>query len=87
MIALWRPDGNHRVRARARYLHEAVNGDADDYLERSFSMLLDTALGIGARNVLQARVDIKLWLDQRAATLERSPNPELQLWLSYEARL
>jgi hypothetical protein len=75
------------VRARARYLHEAANGTADDYLERSFSALLDVALGLRARDVLRARVDMKLWLDERAATLARTPDPELQLWLSYEAGL
>jgi hypothetical protein len=87
LIALWRPDPKLRVRARARYLHEAANGTADDYLERSFSALLDVALGLRARDVLRARVDMKLWLDERAATLARTPDPELQLWLSYEAGL
>jgi hypothetical protein len=87
LIALWRPDPKLRVRARARYLHEAANGPADDYLERSFAALLDVALGLRARDVLRARVDMKLWLDERAATLARSPDPELQLWLSYEAGL
>jgi hypothetical protein len=75
------------VRARARYLNQAINDAADDYLERSLSALVDAALGIGARDVLRVRADAKFWLDQRAATLVRSPNPELQLWLSYEARL
>jgi hypothetical protein len=32
-------------------------------------------------------VDAKHWLDDRASTADRVPNPELQLWLSYEARL
>jgi hypothetical protein len=86
LIALWRPDPGLRVRGRVRYLHQAVNSDRDDYLERSLSALLDTSLGIGG-DVLRARADVKLWRDQRASTLDRSPNPELQLWLSYEARL
>jgi hypothetical protein len=87
LVALWRPDGKLRVRGRARYLHEAVNDGQDDYLERSLSALLDASLGLRARDVLRARADLKLWLDHRDATLLRSPNPELQLWLSYEARL
>lgn len=87
LIALWRPDPKLRVRARARYLHEAANDGLDDYRERSFSALLDAALGLRARDVLSARVDVKQWLDRRASTLDRSPNPELQLWLSYEAGL
>lgn len=87
LIALWRPDPKLRVRGRARYLHEAVNDGVDDYLERSLAALVDVALGMRARDVLRARVDVKLWLDERASTLDRTPNPELQLWLSYEARL
>ncbi|HWO17694.1 MAG TPA: hypothetical protein VNO30_02925 [Kofleriaceae bacterium] len=86
LIALWRPDPGLRVRGRVRYLHQAVNSDRDDYLERSLAALLDVSLGIGG-DVLRARADVKLWRDRRAATLERTPNPELQLWLSYEARL
>ncbi len=87
LIALWRPDAKLRVRGRVRYLHEAVNGGRDDYRERSVSALLDAALGIRARDVLRARIDVRSLLDGRDATLVRSPNPELQLWLSYEARL
>jgi hypothetical protein len=64
-----------------------VNADRDDDGERSLSALLDAAVGLRARGVLRARADVKLWLDERAVTLGRSPDPELQLWLSYEARL
>lgn len=87
LIALWRPDGKLRVRARARYLHEAANDGADDRGERSLAALLDAALGLGDRDLLRARLDAKRLLDRRDATLARSPNPELQVWLSYEARL
>ncbi|HWU90958.1 MAG TPA: hypothetical protein VN253_27015, partial [Kofleriaceae bacterium] len=87
LIALWRPDAKLRVRGRVRYLNEAVNDAADDYLERSLAGLLDASVGLRGRDVLRARADVKLWLDGRDATLLRSPNPELQLWLSYEARL
>jgi hypothetical protein len=87
LIALWRPDQALRVRGRVRYLHEAFNSGRDDYRERSLSALVDASLGIRARDILRVRADLKLWLDDRDATLERSPNPELQLWLSYEARL
>jgi len=87
LIALWRPDPKLRVRARVRYLNEAINDGADDYLERSLAALADVALGVRGRDLVRVRADMKLWLDGRAATLDRSPNPELQLWLSYEARL
>jgi hypothetical protein len=40
-----------------------------------------------AAAALRAQLDLKLWLDGRAAAPARTPDPELQLWLSYEARL
>jgi hypothetical protein len=36
---------------------------------------------------LRVRVDTKFWLDDRMSTQQRVPNPELSLWLFYEARL
>lgn len=86
-IALWRPDPGIRARARVRYLHEAINDSVDTYLERSVSGLLDTTFALRGRDLLRARVDLKFWLDGRTSSLDRTPNPEVQLWLSYEARL
>lgn len=86
-LAAARPaDGKLRMRARARYLHEAANDGADDRGERSLAALLDAALGLGAATSC-ARLAAKRLLGRRDATLARSPNPELQVWLSYEARL
>jgi len=87
LIGLWSPDDMLRLRGRVRYLHQAVNGDRDDLYERSIAALADAAIGFGERAVLRARADVKVWLDDRAETRARSPSPELQLWLSYEARL
>lgn len=87
LTALWRPTSALRVRARSRYLHEAANDGLDDYLERSLANTLDVSLDLRGRDVLRVRTDVKFWLDQRESTLARSPNPELQLWLSYEAKL
>jgi len=84
-IATWNPDPSVRVRARVRYLDEAIEDNT--YLERSFSGLVDAGFKVRARDILRVRVDTKLWLDDRDATLLRVPDPELQLWLSYEARL
>jgi hypothetical protein len=33
------------------------------------------------------RVDAKKFLDDRESTDDRDPNPDLQLWLQYEAKL
>jgi hypothetical protein len=68
-----------------RFLDEAISDNT--YLERSISGLADAAFRIRKRDSLRVRVDFKKWLDERKATLVRDPNPELQLWLSYEARL
>jgi len=87
LIAMWRPDPKVRLRGRLRYLHEAINDGADDYLERSLSGLLDGTFVLRGRDLVRARIDVKSWLDGRTSTLARSPNPEVQLWLSYEARL
>jgi hypothetical protein len=36
---------------------------------------------------VRVRLDAKWWLDDRAKTALREPDPELGLWLYYEARL
>jgi hypothetical protein len=89
-LALWAigqyaPQPGVRLRARVRFLDEAISDNT--YLERSISGLADAAFRIRKRDSLRVRVDFKKWLDERKATLVRDPNPELQLWLSYEARL
>jgi len=84
-IATWNPEPDLRMRARARYLDEAVEDNT--YLERSLSALVDAAFKLRSRDILRVRVDTKFWLDDRDSTKERVPDPELQLWLSYEARL
>lgn len=84
-IVTWNPDPDFRMRARVRYLAEAV-ADAG-YLETSVSGLVDAGFRLRSRDTLRVRMDTKVWLDDRMSTMERAPNPELQLWLSYEARL
>jgi hypothetical protein len=84
-IALWHPEKNVRVRARARYLDEAIANDG--YLETSLTGMADVAFKLRERDTLHLRADTKFWLDDRASTGLRTPDPELQLWLSYEARL
>ena len=85
VIALWHPEKNVRVRARMRYLDEAIANDG--YLETSLTGMADVALKLRERDTLHLRADTKFWLDDRASTGLRRPDPELQLWLSYEARL
>lgn len=84
-IGTWVPNRDLRLRARVRYLDEAIEDNT--YLERSLSGLVDAGFRMRDRDTLRIRLDTKFWLDDRTATLDRAPNPELQLWLSYEARL
>jgi hypothetical protein len=85
LIALYKPSRDLRVRARVRYLDTAIQDDT--YLERSLSALVDAAIRVRTGDVLRVRVDSKFWLDQRASTLARLPNPEFTAWLAYEAKL
>ncbi|MDX2088555.1 MAG: hypothetical protein SFX73_11935 [Kofleriaceae bacterium] len=84
-IGQWTPQAGTRIRARIRFLDEAITDNT--YLERSISGLLDSTFRVRKRDSFRIRMDAKWWMDKREATLERTPNPELQLWLSYEARL
>ncbi|MDB4960361.1 MAG: hypothetical protein JWP01_360, partial [Myxococcales bacterium] len=76
-IGTWVPNKDFRVRTRLRYLDEAIADNT--YLERSFSGLVDASFKLRDRDILRVRMDTKFWLDDRASTQERSPNPELQL--------
>lgn len=93
LIALWRPEKTVRVRGRLRYLDEDISnpsflfGGDDTYLERSLSAVIDGGFVVRGRDTVRVRLDGKVWLDDRDSTKDRDPNPELQLWLSYEARL
>lgn len=84
-VGYYRPDPSLRMRFRARFLDEAINDNT--YLERSVAMLVDTTFRVRERDSLRVRIDGKVWMDKRMSTIERTPNPELSLWLFYEARL
>ncbi len=85
LIGYYRPDKNTRIRARVRYLDEAIHDNT--FLERSVSALAEVATRVRVKDLLRIRVDGKFWLDKRKSTTERVPNPELSLWLFYEAKL
>ena len=85
LIAYYKPSADYRLRARVRYLDEAINDNT--YLERSVAGQLEAAMRVRDRDLVRLRIDSRYWLDKRASTLDRVPNPELGLWLLYEARL
>jgi hypothetical protein len=85
LTAYYRPSPDLRLRARVRYMDDAIDDSA--YLERSFAALAEAAMRMRDRDLLRVRVDGKWWLDKRLGTTTRAPNPELSLWLFYEAKL
>jgi hypothetical protein len=85
LIAYYRPTPGMRLRGRVRYLDEAIHDNT--YLERSVSALGEVTMRMRDKDNLRVRVDTKFWLDDRMSTQQRVPNPELSLWLFYEARL
>lgn len=85
LVGYYRPNKDMRIRARVRYLDEAIHDNT--YLERSVAALAEVATRVRTKDLVRIRLDSKFWLDKRMSTLDRSPNPELSLWLFYEAKL
>jgi hypothetical protein len=85
IIALYNPTPDLRIRGRVRFLDEAISDNT--YLERSIAAVVEVGQKLRERDTLRVRLDTKFWMDDRDATALRRPNPELQLWLSYEAKL
>lgn len=81
--ASWRPRPDVRLRARIRYRNEDVTDDM--YLEESLASFVDAAIKLRKKDQLQVRADLIFWLDHRANTLLRSPQPEVWLGASYQA--
>jgi hypothetical protein len=82
-LAAWRASDRVRVHARARLLWQDVTTPA--YLERSLWGYADVTMRLTDRDAVRVRADVYAWLDSRASTLARQPNPELWLWLEYVA--
>ncbi len=85
VIGLYHPTNDLRIRARVRFLDEAIADNT--YLERSIAALAEVAQKVREKDEIRVRVDSKFWMDDRDSTGLRRPNPELQFWLSYEAKL
>lgn len=71
-----------RLAARVRYLSKDVKDD--EYLEESLTGTVEVMQSVKPRQHLKLRLDYVHWLDARASTLERTPNPELRAWLTYQ---
>ncbi|HTL33612.1 MAG TPA: hypothetical protein VL326_10825 [Kofleriaceae bacterium] len=84
-IGYYRPTPGDRIRVRVRYLNEAVT--FPDYLETSIAALAEYTTKLREKDTLRVRLDSRFWLDKRTSTSERVPNPEVTLWLFYQASL
>jgi Helix-hairpin-helix motif len=84
LLAQYRPSDRVRIHGRARYLFQDVATRA--YLEESLWTYGDVTVRLRDRDALRVRADLYWWLDQRPSSQTRSPNPELWLWLEYEAK-
>ncbi|MCE9580530.1 MAG: helix-hairpin-helix domain-containing protein [Deltaproteobacteria bacterium] len=73
-----------RLRGRLRYLNEDIGDPAT--LETSIWAYADATFRLRTRDALRIRADLYKWLDTRDSTKARSPNPELWLWLEYQAK-
>jgi hypothetical protein len=85
VIAQYHASNDLRIRARVRFLDEAISDNT--YLERSIAGVAEVAQKLREKDEIRLRLDAKFWLDDRDSTMLRDPNPELQFWLAYEAKL
>jgi hypothetical protein len=84
LAATWKPTDRLRVRGRSRFLDQDVADNMS--LERSLWSYLELSYRYQKQWRARARYDLILWLDDRASTAVREPNPEMWLWLEMEAR-
>ncbi len=79
-----RPVERLRIRLRVRYDIEGVaNGG---HPPQSLWALVEYAVTTRTRDHVRARYDFRVFLDDRASTRARVPNPEHALWLEYAFR-
>ena len=78
--------------ACAVQLRSAIRVLEGDDVDRRLPTVTDTSdhLLLDLRRMadeIRVRMDTKFWMDDRDSTMLRRPNPELQFWLAYEAKL
>lgn len=88
-VSLWL-EGTYRQTPRLRYGGRVryLNEDLSSRMSLEESLWLTGELDVRLRkaDTLHARVDLYSYLDQRDLTLARRSNPELWLWLQYQAK-
>lgn len=77
LLATWSATDRLRVRARARYRHEGLASSLATYAELTYRW--------SDAWRTRVRYDVHAFVDARAETMLRSPNPEQWMWLELEA--
>ena len=84
LVVTFKPTEGLRLRARVRYLFEALS--ADDYLEESLWFYLEAAYWHKRDLRVKLRYEMYSWLDERSSSQDRDPNPAHWLRLELEYR-
>lgn len=84
LVLMYKPIEGLRLRARMRYLFEAI--EHDDYREHSLWTYLEAAYWVERIFRVKLRYEVFAWLDDRDSTRERNPNPAHWLRLELEYR-
>ncbi len=82
--ATWWPLDTLRIYARGKYLNQAI--DDNTYLEQSLWTYVELTYQRARSWDVRLRYDLYVYLDDRASTLARDPNPEHRLRVEMEAR-
>ena len=84
LVIMYKPMKDLRLRARLRYLFEAI--DHNDYLEQSLWAYVEAAYWYKRDFRIKLRYEFYSWLDKRKSTSLRHPNPANWLRLELEYR-
>jgi hypothetical protein len=82
--ALWKQSDRLRLQGRVRYFDQDVE-DLGAY-ESTVVSSVDATIRLRAKDRLRLRSDVRVWVDNRDSTADRSPNPEVWLTVDYEAK-
>ncbi len=84
LVVMYKPIADLRLRLRLRYLFEDI--DHNDRLEQSLWMYCEAAYWVERILRVKLRYELFAWLDDRASTAARNPNPAHWLRLELEVR-
>ncbi|MEZ4286697.1 MAG: helix-hairpin-helix domain-containing protein [Polyangiales bacterium] len=81
--AMYKPTDAIRLRLRSRYNFDDIATNQRE--EQSLYTYVESSFLVRKRDWIRLRYDLRLWLDNRAATAYRRPSPEHWFWVEYRA--